>query len=137
MTESVFQRAIIQLEYKTHELLGIIGSSGQNIIDYFSIDDKAEVSTSHCKPCPLLISTLKNISGIYFVGILHSHPPCLQKLSDKDIQYAHSIILSSKGLPFILMGIICDKKIFMYQVDLEKTIPLDLLIIKEPLFSKE
>ena len=131
ITEFVYQNAITRLEYKTHELLCLIGSSGQNTIDYFIFDDKAFSCEYHCKPSPTIINTLQKNNRIYFVGILHSHPPGRHNLSFDDIQYAQSIIRASKNLPFILMGIVSDHQIFLYQVSLENMIQLDLSIVKD------
>lgn len=130
ISESVYQNAVVQLEYKTHELFGIIGSSGQNLIDSFLRDENAVSSEYHCMPCSAINQVLQKGNGVCFVGILHSHPPGRHKLSDADIQYAHSIIHASKNLPFILMGIVSDQNIYLYQVSQEKSIYLDLKIIK-------
>ena len=126
--EYIYHNIITQLDYKYYELLGIIGSSGQNIIDSFVLDEKASTSKYHCKPDPGIIHVFDK-DNIFFVGIIHSHPPGLHNLSNKDIEYAYSIIRSAQNLPFILMGIVCDRELYLYQVSLEKTVYLNLIIV--------
>lgn len=128
ITESVYQNAIAKLEYKTHELLGIIGSSGDNCIDFFILDDNAATAAYHCMPSPNITLTLQK--EVCFVGIIHSHPNGRPKISMGDVEYAKCIIRASKNLPFILMGIVCDNKLDFYRISLEDTIKLDLHIVK-------
>ena len=130
ITKEVHNMIVKQLLYNTSEMIGIIGSTGNNTIDKFLFDARAVSEKYYCKlsfPCSSVFSRL---TRAYFVGIVHSHPPGKHMLSDADIIYAQKIISASKSLQFIIMGIVSDYSLYLYLVRISDVTSLDLFIIE-------
>lgn len=135
INKSTYETIINQLSYNTHEKIGILGSSGNNVIDRFILDAEALSEKHHCRLSISNASVLFDAAG-FFVGIVHSHPSGKSMLSDADLVYARKILYASKGLPFILMGIVSDCSLYLYWIDDSNVLSLDLRIVMGASCSK-
>lgn len=128
ISEATYKEIIKQLSYNAREKMGIIGSSGKNVIDRFILDAEALSERYYCRLSVANVAALFDATS-FFVGIVHGHPSGKYELSDADLVYARKMICASKGLPFILMGIVSDDLLYLYWVNGSNVIPLDLLIV--------
>lgn len=129
MKQSIHNTIVDQIDYNTHEKIGIIGSFGRDVIDFFLLDSKASSSEFSCMPSDISDIASLNNKKLYFVGIVHSHPPQKKMLSDADYSFARSIIKASSNLQFIIMGIVSDHELYLYHVTSKSNEKLDIIFV--------
>lgn len=127
MLSSIFNSILNTIVYENREIIGILGTTGENTINYVYIDEDAISAKYCCRLSPNVLYKMHSKSNARFVGIIHSHPPSYHSLSEADIIYARRILKMSH-LQFIIMGVVSDASIFLYAVFTDLIDELSLLI---------